>query len=350
MATGDRAEQAVLVAGAGVVEHVLDRAPHGELQRHPDEHGQHDGADDAHHQPAVTGPGDAREDRDEVDELEGELPHDRRHGQPHDEHVGGGERRHGERPATAADEQRGPGEHGERLHRPRLAHVVQGADAAHELEGHQPDDGDHGGEHHVLAAEGRSGSLPRVVGTEVGTHPGPRARAGGPGGAAGRHTDQPRQPPASGPPPAGGCHPSADRGEHLEADVGTQRLGDDDRAVGQLVVLEDGDQPPGGGQGAVERRGDLVAVLALEPGVEPARLEGRAVGGGGELAVAALGGDPRLAVVLARGGAAEVTGRGVDDAVRAARRRRASPSRSRAGARARRPRRRGGSRRTSRSC
>ena len=191
-----------------VVEHVLDRAPHGELQRDPDEHGQHDGADDADHQPAVAGPRDAREDRDEVDELEGELAHDRRHGQAHDQHVGGGERRHGERPATAADEQRGPGEHGEGLHRPRVATRGRArrrcARARAET---SPTTATTRGEHHVLAAQGRAGPLPRVVGTEVGAHPGPRARAGGPGGSAGRHTDQRRQPHVGGPPPAGGCRP-----------------------------------------------------------------------------------------------------------------------------------------------
>ena len=43
--------------------------------------------------------------------------------------------------------------------------------------------------------------------------------------------------------------------------MGTQRLGHDDGPVGLLVVLEHGDDPAGGGQGAVQRRGDLVAVL-----------------------------------------------------------------------------------------
>ena len=51
------------------------------------------------------------------------------------------------------------------------------------------------------------------------------------------------------------------------------------------------------------------------PGVEPAGLEVGAVGGRGELAVAALRGDPRLAVELALGRQAEVAGRHVDHAV-----------------------------------
>ena len=68
---------------------------------------EHDRADDADHEPAVARPRDAGEDRDEVDELEGELPHDRRHRQADDEHVGGGEGGHGERPPAPTDEQRG---------------------------------------------------------------------------------------------------------------------------------------------------------------------------------------------------------------------------------------------------
>ena len=70
---------------------------------------EHDRADDADHQPPVARPRDAREDRDEVDELEGELAHHRRHGQADDEHVGRGEGGDGQRPATAADEEGGPG-------------------------------------------------------------------------------------------------------------------------------------------------------------------------------------------------------------------------------------------------
>src|SRR6476469_3556493 len=119
--------------------------------------------------------------------------------------------------------------------------------------------------------------------------------------------ERPRTPSAvrSMPPPAA-VPGSADGGQDVEPDQGTQHLGHHDRAVGLLVVLEDGDQPAGRGQRAVEGGRHLVAVLPLEPRVQPARLEGRAVRGGGELAVAPLGRHPGLAVVLARGGAAEV--------------------------------------------
>ena len=95
----------------------------------------------------------------------------------------------------------------------------------------------------------------------------------------------------------------------------TQRLGHDDRAVGLLVVLEDRDDPSRGRERAVQRGRDLVAALTLDPGVEPPGLEGRAVGGRRELAVATLGRHPRLTVELARRRPAEVTRRGVDDAV-----------------------------------
>src|SRR5215218_6419418 len=105
--------------------------------------------------------------------------------------------------------------------------------------------------------------------------------------------------------------------EHLEsAKVPPEGLGYDDRAVGLLVGLEDGDDPPGGGQGTVERRNRRgPAVLGAVTDVETTRLEGRAVRRRGELAVGLLRGHPRLDVVLARGARAEIAGGGVDDAI-----------------------------------
>ena len=85
------------------------------------------------------------------------------------------------------------------------------------------------------------------------------------------------------------------------------------------MVLQNGDDPAGGGQGAVERRDDTGGALGVLrvalASAEPAGLEGRAVRCRGDLAVAALGGDPGLAVELARGRAAEVARGDVDDPV-----------------------------------
>ena len=82
------------------------------------------------------------------------------------------------------------------------------------------------------------------------------------------------------------------------------------------MVLHDGDQPTGGGQRAVQG-GDRAgaAVFHTLADVQTASLVLGAVRGGRELAVAALGRDPSLAVELAGGGGAEVAGCGVDDAV-----------------------------------
>ena len=67
--------------------------------------------------------------------------------------------------------------------------------------------------------------------------------------------------------------------EHLGAHERHQRLGHPHTAVRSLVVLQNGDQPAGGGQGAVERRGDLrfAAGIAVTGG-QSAGLEGGAVG------------------------------------------------------------------------
>src|SRR2546423_4509404 len=81
---------------------------------------------------------------------------------------------------------------------------------------------------------------------------------------------------------------------------GLQRGRDPHRAVGLLVVFQDGDDPAGGGQGAVEGRCDLQAPVSVAvAGAQPAGLGGGAVGGGGELTVGPLGRQPGLAVELA---------------------------------------------------
>src|SRR5699024_3077546 len=104
--------------------------------------------------------------------------------------------------------------------------------------------------------------------------------------------------------------------EHFEpAEVGAQPLGNGDTPVGALVVLQDGHDPPGGGQGAVEGGHRAVAALATFAHSQPAGLEGGAVGGGGQLQVPLLSGQPRLAVELAGGAGAQVPGSGVDHPV-----------------------------------
>src|SRR5690349_14413324 len=80
-----------------------------------------------------------------------------------------------------------------------------------------------------------------------------------------------------------------------------QRLGYRHRAVRLLVVLQDGDDPPGGGRGAIQRgRGLWLAVGVAVAHAQPPGLERGAVRRRRQLAVAPLRRDPRLAVVLAR--------------------------------------------------
>src|SRR6478735_817697 len=111
-------------------------------------------------------------------------------------------------------------------------------------------------------------------------------------------------------------------GEHRHAaEVLLQRCRDVDRAVRVLVVLQEGDDPAGRGEGAVQggnRAGALGRTVLVEHAfadVEPARLEGGAVRGRGQLAVGALGGDPGFAVKLAGSGIAEVPRGRVDHAI-----------------------------------
>src|SRR4051812_30964645 len=104
--------------------------------------------------------------------------------------------------------------------------------------------------------------------------------------------------------------------EHLAPQPLLQRLRDPDGAVGLLVGLEDRhDRARDGGQGAVERGERPGPVLEAAADVEPAGLELGGVRGRGELAVLALGRDPRLAVELPDRAVAEVAGGHVDHAV-----------------------------------
>ena len=89
------------------------------------------------------------------------------------------------------------------------------------------------------------------------------------------------------------------------------------RAVGLLVVLHDGDERAADGHaGAVQRVHEARPLLGAEAGVEPPRLVVRAVAAAGELPVALLAREPRLAVELLRRRGAEVAGGDVHHLVR----------------------------------
>ena len=105
------------------------------------------------------------------------------------------------------------------------------------------------------------------------------------------------------------------------ADPFPQRFGDQNRAVGLLVVLQDGDDRAADGDGrAVERVDELRAFFAFHfvADVEPAGLVVGAVRGAGDfaiLAAVAAAGHPGFQVELAIGRAAEVAGGDVEHAV-----------------------------------
>ena len=83
------------------------------------------------------------------------------------------------------------------------------------------------------------------------------------------------------------------------------------------MVLQDGDEPAGGRQGAVQGCSDLrLAVGVPVTGLQAAGLEGRAVRGGRQLTVGVLRRDPGLGVELAGSRGAQVPAGGVDHAVR----------------------------------
>src|SRR6266702_6917783 len=95
-----------------------------------------------------------------------------------------------------------------------------------------------------------------------------------------------------------------------------QRLGHRDAAVLVLEVLEQRDHRARGDRGAVERVHVLELAAAADADLQAPRLVVRRVRGRGDLAVALLAGEPRLDVVLLRGGGTEVARSDVDDAVR----------------------------------
>lgn len=95
--------------------------------------------------------------------------------------------------------------------------------------------------------------------------------------------------------------------DFLATHVGTHGLRDDNGAVFLLVVLEDSNQPTGGGQRTVQRgNGAGTAIFHTFANVQTTRLVFGAVGGGGQLAVAALGRNPSLAVELTSRGGAQI--------------------------------------------
>src|SRR5689334_2637981 len=101
-----------------------------------------------------------------------------------------------------------------------------------------------------------------------------------------------------GPGPAGGRPPVPSSADALQpARVAPERLGDDDRSVGLLVVLEYRDQgPPHGQARSVQGVHVLRLSLRLLPvaDVRATGLEVLAVGAGGDLAVRPLSGQPDL--------------------------------------------------------
>src|SRR6185437_10690124 len=105
--------------------------------------------------------------------------------------------------------------------------------------------------------------------------------------------------------------------------IGHEHLGQLDRAVLELPVLEQGDdRSPDGHGGPVERVRRLraptlshAARAGAHANVQPARLVVGRVRARRQLAVALLAGQPRLAVVLLGGRVAEVVDGDVDDAV-----------------------------------
>ncbi len=97
---------------------------------------------------------------------------------------------------------------------------------------------------------------------------------------------------------------------------GPQARGQSDGAVLALAVLQQRDErAPHGDGGAVERVEGLRLLVPAHADVQAPGLVVGGVGAGGELAVATLAGQPRLAVVLLGGRGAEVAHGDVDDAV-----------------------------------
>ena len=101
------------------------------------------------------------------------------------------------------------------------------------------------------------------------------------------------------------------RDDFEAAHIGTQDGGDDDGAVGLLVVFEDGHHGTAGGKaGAVQGMHEfrLAAALGTEADIGAAGLEVHTVGAGRDLAVHALTGQPHFHVVGLGGTEAHVAG------------------------------------------
>ena len=203
---------------------LVDARAEGELPGQPEEHGEHDRPDDERHVAPAAGPCDTGEDRREVDDLHGELAHDLRHRDAHDEHVQRREDGHGERPAATADQQQAADHHRDVLHPDRLAGLLEGADAAHHLE-------EQGGQHHGARRDDdvdprhRAAPLPRVLEREEAGDPRTHGRR------AGGH-----------PPSLGSAHPAAPppvvgrRRRRPQPTVGRER------STGTEPVLVDGER------------------------------------------------------------------------------------------------------------
>src|ERR1700754_2418575 len=110
----------------------------------------------------------------------------------------------------------------------------------------------------------------------------------------------------------------ADRFEDVAtAEVRLKGLRHPHRTVRLLVVLQDRNQPSGGGERPVQRgRGLRLAVLVAVPDVQPPALERGTVRRRGHLAVPPLRRHPGLAVELAGRARAQVTAGHVDHPVR----------------------------------
>ena len=109
------------------------------------------------------------------------------------------------------------------------------------------------------------------------------------------------------------------RTNDVEVDVRSQRLRDDDRTVFLLIHFHHREESAADrDRGAVERVNEVRSFFALDAvtGVQAARLVVGAVRRAGNFAVTAASRHPGFEVVFAVGRAAEVAGRGVDDAIR----------------------------------
>ena len=168
--SGDLREQADPLGAHLLVDPVLRRRADGELPADPGEHEEHDHADGDDHRAPVARPRHAREQGEEVDDLQRRLAHDLRHRDAGDEHVPGGEESHRQRPAAAAEQQCRAAPDREPLRPHRDVGLLEAAGAAHQLEGQQADRGDAHGQDDVRASEARPRALPHVVDAEPVEH------------------------------------------------------------------------------------------------------------------------------------------------------------------------------------